>query len=252
MTSTEGSAVVLPQKQPSPEQVPDALTDELIALAGTPDDSSGIDAKLVTIARLVAEFVRPVSYASVTVHRNGGYTTVAASSDIAVAVDMAQYADRSGPCLAAFESASPVAVPEIATTMTWPGFRDAAYGLGLRASLSIPVFAGRGVPIAALNLYGHDPATMAPLIAAVWAACDGKDSDETLEGHDVDAGGAALVAGLLGAFVTQAVIQQAIGMVIAETGETADQAYLTLRLRAADNGVALTDAASAVLAAHRA
>ncbi len=37
--------------------------------------------------------------------------------------------------------------------MRWPGFRDTAYRLGLHTSLSIPLFAGRGEPIAALNLY---------------------------------------------------------------------------------------------------
>jgi hypothetical protein len=44
--------------------------------------------------------------------------------------------------------------------MAWPGFRDTARQLGLRASVSIPLIAGSGTPIAALNLYAHDPDPM--------------------------------------------------------------------------------------------
>ena len=51
--------------------------------------------------------------------------------------------------------------------MTWPGFREAATAMGLHASLSIPLFAGSGAPIAALNLYSHDLLAMAPLNAWV-------------------------------------------------------------------------------------
>src|ERR687893_108626 len=85
----------------------------LIALAGTPDDASWVERRLVTIAQLSADLITPVAYASVT-----------------------------------------------------------AYRLGVRASLSIPLFAGRGTALAALNLYGRHPAALAPLTAAVWATYD--------------------------------------------------------------------------------
>jgi hypothetical protein len=53
-------------------------------------------------------------------------------------------------------------VKNIDATMAWPGFREAAARMGLHASLSIPLFAGSGATIAALNLQPrrrhHDPA----------------------------------------------------------------------------------------------
>ena len=54
--------------------------------------------------------------------------------------------------------------------MAWPGFRDTAWRLGLRASLSIPLFAASGTPIAALNLYAHDAEPMAALTRRVWGS----------------------------------------------------------------------------------
>ena len=134
--------------------------------------------------------------------------------------------------------------------MRWPGFRDTAYRLGLHTSLSIPLFAGRGDPIAALNLYGHDPQTMTTLTAAVWAAYD-EAAPTGLDLPDLDASAAELVTGLTAAFAVRAIVQQAIGIIIATHHTTADRAYATLRLRAADTGMSLPDTAHAVITEQR-
>ncbi|WP_250036727.1 GAF and ANTAR domain-containing protein [Paractinoplanes maris] len=236
------------QQGPAPSLAQDQrlLARALVTLAGTPDDYSGLEGQLITIAQLTAQRVAAVSYASVTAQRDGAYTTVAASNDIATAVDEAQYAEGAGPCLEAMETARPLSVPDIAATMRWPGFRDTAYRLGLHTSLSVPLFAGRGEPVAALNLYGHDTAAMAALTAAVWAAYD--DAAPVGPDHaDLDPGGRELVDGLAGAFRVRATIQQAIGATIARHHSTPGGAYAMLRLRAADTGASLPDVAGAVL-----
>lgn len=221
----------------------------LIALAGTPDDTSWIDCQLLTIAQFSADLITPVAYSSVTAYREGAVTTVATSNDIALAVDEAQYDDQNGPCLEALDTASPVAVPDIAATIRWPGFRDSAYRLGITASLSIPLFAGRGTAIAALNLYSHDRNGLAPLTAAVRTAYDPRFSSDTTDpGGCLGHGGQALIAGLVGAFAIRDRIQQAIGMVIATTHQTADAAYLVVRTRAAETGTTLDDTANAIIA----
>ena len=240
------------QQPPVPyPQAPSPLTACLTALAGTPDDASWIACQLVTIAQLSADLIAPVAYASVTAYRDDAVTTVAASSVIAVSVDQAQYDGQAGPCLDALDTASPIAVPNVAATMRWSGFRDSAYRLGIRASLSIPLFAGRGTAVAALNLYGRDPNRLAPLTAAVWAAYDPHRPGTSAPGHGLDPGGEALVAGLAGAFAVRARIQQAIGVLMAATHRTADTAYLILRMRAAETGATLTATAAAVIAEHQ-
>jgi hypothetical protein len=235
------------------QQTPSPLVRCLTGLAGTPDDSSAVDRQLDTIAQLAADLVAPVSYASVTAYRDDAYTTVAASSEVALAVDEAQYHDREGPCLTSLEAEAPVAVSDFVTTMRWPGFREAAFALGLRASLSVPLFAGRGSAIAALNLYGRDPEAMAPLIAAVWGAfeADGPALDTGPDLRRLDDGSAGLVAGITGAFAVRAVIHQAIGVIIADTQRSADAAYVLLRMRAAERGLSLSDVAADVVAEKR-
>jgi len=228
----------------------DPLVRRLVALAGTPEDASDVDAHLTAIVRLVVDIVAPADYASVTAYRHGGYTTVAASADVALAVDRAQYADETGPCLDAIETGRPTAVPEVATTMAWPGFRAAAEQMGLHGSLSVPLFAGRGTDVAALNLYSRDVSAMAPLSARVRAVYDPYGTagqDQPL----LDAGSERFVAGLAAAFAVRATIQQAIGAMMARGKLDEDRAYLMLRVRAAEENVPLVEIARTVLAEYR-
>ena len=230
------------------------LADAFIALAATPDDVPSIGVQLNALVQLAADRVAAVDYASVTALCDDAYTTVAASSELAVAVDQAQYADQDGPCLQALHAKTPVTVPDIGKTMTWPGFRDAAAGLGLHASVSIPVFAGSGATIAALNLYGRDAAAVAPLIVRVCAVYQSEryDVDRPLfTDHDrrppLDAGGEELLAGIAGALTVRATIQTALGVIMGRSPASAGDAYLKLRLYAADTGVCLSAAASTIV-----
>lgn len=246
--------MVTPSQPPAQARPPGdgGLAGSLIDLAGTVDDDSTVGARLATITQLCADLLEPVAFASVTRQDEGKYSTVAVSSELALAVDEAQYADNAGPCLDALDGGAPVSVPRIDATMIWPEFREAAFRLGLRSSLSIPLFAGRGVPMAALNLYGHDPATMAVLSAAVLAAYDEAPEGRSPGPRDEGSSGAReLISGIVGAFAVRATIQQAIGMIIAARRTNADLAYALLRSRAAEATDSLLGAAATVLADNR-
>ena len=236
-----------PPPATQPHEPQSRLTATLSTLAGTPDNNTRIDELLITIARLTADVVEPVSYASVTANRAGAPTTVAASSKLAYDVDLAQYADRAGPCLDALSDAKPVDVPDVAAVMAWPGFRDTAWRLGLRASLSIPLFAASGGPIAALNLYAHDREPMAALTRQVWAVYHTGARQDHGQLPTVADGSQQLLAGLTAAFDIRALIQQALGTIMARRRVTADTAYLLLRARAAETGATLLAAATTAI-----
>jgi hypothetical protein len=231
---------VQPYQQPvAPKSPQDPLTQCLIALAGTPDDSSWIQPQYIAIAHLSADLIA---------YREDSYRTVADSGPTAVALDETQYAEQAGPCLDAIDNGSPVAAPNIAEASAWPRLHAAATAAAIQATLSIPLFAGRGTSIAALNLYAHDRAAMAPLIAAVLAAYEPAGHEEGQPPLPyLRCGGAGLVAGITGAYAVRGLIQRAIDVLMADKHHTADRAYLELRLRAAETGVPLTDTAAAVI-----
>jgi hypothetical protein len=148
------------------------------------------------------------------------------------------------------EENTTVGVRDIDTTIKWPGFRQAALSMGLHASLSIPLFAGSGDTIAALNLYGRDEAAMAPLIAGVPAIFNPDlplpaDRDDL---QPLDAGGEELLSGFADALAARSTIQLALGLIMGRIGTSPNGAYINLRLRSADAGVSLLTAAETVIA----
>ncbi|WP_433393597.1 GAF and ANTAR domain-containing protein [Micromonospora sp. KLBMP9576] len=220
------------------------LTSSVVALAGVPDDSPTVPRLLERIVRLTATLVDPVDYVSVTVHDAGGHRTEAASGPVAQAVDLAQYAQDDGPCLAALRSGELVAVPDIAQALVWPGFRDVAWQAGVRASLSVPLFAGSGATLAALNLYARDADAMRSLTRHVRACY--RPAGEAGPLPAVGAGGQQLVAGLTGALRSRDVIQRAIGVVMGRERLPAAGAYRRL-VRASGPGTPLTVTATQIL-----
>lgn len=110
---------------------------------------------------------------SVTEATDTGFRTPAASTDLALQLDLAQYAAGDGPCVAACRDLRPHAVTVIDAEPGYPGFTAAALERGVHSSLSLPLPGARRP--AALNLYAtspsafHDPRALR--IAALLARC---------------------------------------------------------------------------------
>jgi hypothetical protein len=226
------------------------LATGLIILAGTPEHASTVNSQLAAIASMAADRVRAVSYASITALRGKAHITVAVSDELIRTVDDAQYADNAGPCVEALHHGAPVAVPDIAAAIEWPGFHEEAPRLGLHASLSLPLYAGRGEPIAVLNLYGHDSAAMAPLIGQI-DALQGHTFGETGDLENLarsDEGGRDLVTGYGEALTIRATIRLALNLIKNDNQCAAVDAYLSLCLRAAAADTDLAEAAALVVA----
>ena len=221
------------------------LAGTLVALAKIPDDVPDVDAHLEALARLAADRIPAADYAAVT-KRPGDECTVATSGDLAEAVDGATEPDATEHD-ATGHQAPPAPGGVAATTMSWPGFAGAAERMGLRTA-SVPLFTGSGAEIATLDLYSRDAAAMTSLTAGVCAAYD---PDLPLPGEDgipaLDDGGEELIAGFMEALSVRATIQFALGVIMKGSDLSPGDAYLRLRLHAADRGVSLLDAAAAVV-----
>jgi hypothetical protein len=178
---------------------------------------------------------------------------VAVSHELIQAVDDAQYADGAGPCLDALVTGAPVGVPDIDAAVQWPGFHEVAPEMGLKASVSVPLYAGRGDPVAALNVYSHDRVAMAPLIAGI-SAVHGHPSaqaDAALLSGVLDDGGRELVTGYAEALAVRATVRFAIELISMEIGCSRDDSYLSLCLRATEAGTDLAAAAAALINRNR-
>jgi hypothetical protein len=139
--------------------------------------------------------------------------------------------------------------------MIWPGFKAVATELGVQASLSIPLFAGSGEPVDALNLYARDGDALAPLSSSLLTLFDFYNNDQPsvineadiIRLHD-DAGSTEFLAGIAEAFAIQHRIHIAIGVLMQRENLTAEHAYVALREQAGATGNTLLETATEVAA----
>ncbi|MDR6324547.1 ANTAR domain-containing protein [Actinoplanes couchii] len=224
------------------------MADAIAVLAETPDDMPDISSSLQKVAQLAASRIGAVDYAAVSPQPEDGQYTVAVSQDPVATVTGDRFAFHNdllpplGRCVA-----GPTG-DNVAATMSWPGFREAASGMGL-SIVSMPLFTGSGAVRATLDLCGRDAAATAPLTVGICAAYD---PDLPLpSGHDdmavLDAGGQELVNGFAEALSVRATIQLAVALIARNKNTDERTAYLTLRLDAADKGRTLLAAATAVV-----
>lgn len=112
-----------------------------------------VETFLAEVATLAAVAVESQVSCGITTHYNHNPITSAASDPRAAVVDEAQYASGNGPCLEAMSAGIVVDVPDQEVDHRWDAYREAALDLGVKCSLSLPLFVD-GSSVGALNLYG--------------------------------------------------------------------------------------------------
>ena len=184
---------------------------------------------------------------SITLIRGDKAYTAAYSGQMALDADELQYQEGAGPCMDAGRGGVVLRVDDMRTEQRWPDYVSRTAPIGVRSSLSIPLPYQGGV-IGALNNYSSEPAAFA--------------TPESLEaGTDVAEVVAVAVANAeahhqLGeqarhlrlAMESRAVIEQAKGVLMAQQGVDAEQAFEILRMASQRANRKLRDVAAGVVA----
>jgi GAF domain-containing protein len=201
--------------------------------------------ELATLAtEAVGEIVHQELSCGITLTPSGRPLTVASSNALAGRIDQLQYEKRQGPCLDAARRGVTVLVDDLADDREagrWDEFRMEAVAHGVRSSLSLPLRAGQAT-VGALNLYARAPHVF------------GTEQRHQAEAFAQTASGAAAVAARLAeqatlagnlraALASRAVIDQAIGVIMARRRCTADQAFEILREASQNRNIKLRDIA---------
>lgn len=183
--------------------------------------------------------------ASITVVSGGDRRTVAATDDVALALDDAQYECGDGPCVRAASDNSPVRIDTIVGDSRWPEFTERAVAHGVAASLSLPlqVDAGTG---GALNLYArrgpfgeHDEMLGELLAVQAGVAVRLSAAYENIT---------ELAGQLEQALESRDVIGQAKGIIAMRDGCSPEDAFSVLRRRSQHENRKLRDVAGDIVA----
>jgi GAF domain-containing protein len=204
-------------------------------------------ATLDQVAGLACAAVEPARAVGITLTDERGRPATEVFTDpVSPDVDAGQYEDGVGPCLDALRDGIVIRVDDTRTTKgRWPRYARDSEAAGVRSTLSVPLGAA-GETFGAMNLYAGSPgafteeheadallfATQASVVLAnaraYWAAFE-------------------LAEGLRQAMDSRAVIEQAKGKLMAQTGRTPDEAFAMLVSASQRENVKLRDVARRIV-----
>jgi len=190
-------------------------------------DEETLDGFLSQMAIIAAETTGGDSSAGVMLLRDGDRATVAASDNRTVLFDEIQYSEGAGPCMAAAQTGATVVVKDVATEDRWPGYAQRSLDHGLCSSLSLPLDLGDSAA-GALNMYVFERHTFDD--AEVVELSELRDDVSraislALRHFDVTTQRDQLHQAL----GTRRVIDQALGIIMAQNRCSAEEAFGILR-----------------------
>jgi len=179
--------------------------------------------------------------------QHGMLTLVAASTEQARLLELAQLQESDGPCVDAYRTGHPVQYADLAdqTLRRWPAFAAAARDAGFAAVQALPMRL-REQTLGALNLFSTEPGPLdADAVALGQALADaasiGIVHQRALVRSEI------LTEQLQKALNSRIIIEQAKGFLAERLGTTVENAFTVLRHHARDHNRKLTDVAADVI-----
>jgi GAF domain-containing protein len=209
-------------------------------------NTDNVEQFLHELAVLAAQIVSDGMSCGMALRQQGRPTSVTACSDpLASKADQAQYQAGDGPVFYALRHARPVGVHDTATENRWPRFCRQAAEFGIRSCYALPLITD-GMPAGALVLYARRPGAFGP------------EETRRAEGFARDAAGALTLAlrmascadqndQLKSSIVSRAVIDQALGVIMATERCPQDKAFALLRSVSQNTNVKLRDLAVTIV-----
>ena len=184
---------------------------------------------------------------SITLVRGDRAFTAAHTGEMALVADELQYEQGYGPCMDAGRAGVVLRIDDTRTEQRWPDYVPRVLEVGVRSSLSMPL-PYQGSTIGALNIYSTRPQAFlsaeseeaaTAVAGAVAVAVVNADAHDRLAEH---------ARNMRVAMESRAVIEQAKGVLMAQRGVDAGQAFDILRDASQRYNRKLRDIAAGIVA----
>jgi GAF domain-containing protein len=215
---------------------PDSGGPDLTALVLSTKSLEGF---LGALAEAAMAYAPQSAGCGITLERQGRPLTVASVGAKALSLDEKQYGQDDGPCLEALRSGHEVSVPDMLAETRWGAYPAYAAAMGAYSSLSLPI-APRTHTAGALNLYADRAGGFAdadlPALRSVASQATGAialaQRVADIEGFNTE---------LQEALRSRAVIDQAIGVIMAQQRCSHSRAFDILRSASQHRNVKIRD-----------
>ncbi|WP_375503793.1 GAF and ANTAR domain-containing protein [uncultured Jatrophihabitans sp.] len=215
-------------------------------MAGLVSGRGSLESLLTEIATFAMLAVPGADGAGVTMLEAGQPDTIVASAQFVRDVDTIQYRLGEGPCISAAASGETNGSGALGQDASWPVFGPRAAELDVHSALSLALKVNTDV-LGALNVYSHaydafdgSSKRIGELFAAPAAVAihNARLLDQTLR----------QAARLEVALTSRSTIDQAIGIIIARSGVTSDEAFVRLRIMSQHEHIKLSLVAERLVA----
>jgi GAF domain-containing protein len=209
------------------EEITPFLSPALSELAALLLSTNSFTELVQEVAELAVRTVEPVVTCGITLAQADRVFTVAAADELANQLDEQQYELDTGPCLQALYTGEVVDAPDLGVESRWDGYPTIAMGHGILSVYSVPLVVS-GKPVGVLNLYAGTPNAFGTLdrqLAALLAGQAAIAVTAALRHYDE----VTLSDHLRVALSSRSVIDQAIGIVMAQQRGTPARAFAALR-----------------------
>jgi hypothetical protein len=216
-----------------------------VALQASLLENPTVEAFLQAVADRAAEHVGSHTACSVTILANGAYQCAASSEDDVLKADLVEYQTLSGPCVEAASSGVESVVTDMRSDTRWPEWASASLRLGFRSAAGVPADTGDGVKMA-LDLYSTDLEAFGEAEMRR-ARAYAEEAARTLRLCRALAEQATLAEQLQAALTSRPVIDQALGVIMAQSRVSADEAFQVLTAASQHRNVKLRELAGQLI-----
>lgn len=211
------------------------------------DERESVQDALDRLVKSCRSAVPACDDASVTLVRDGAPRTAAATSERALEIDAWEYANLLGPCIDALRDGDEHYVATLADATRYSGFREVIAGVGVACVLGVPLSVS-GIVIGALNVYADTEHAFDDEASRDLARYVALQAATTLHNVRIYDATRTLAQQLEQAMASRATIEQAKGVLAAQTGCTPDEAFEMLRAASQRENVKLRTVADRIVA----
>lgn len=217
-----------------------------VALLLLLDERETLDEALYRLVVSCRDAIPPCKDASITLAHGARKRTAAATSELALRIDEWEYAADVGPCIDALRDGDEHYVPTLAEASVYPGLGQVLEDAGVASTIGLPLTVGEHV-VGALNVYAATPNAFddgrwrnaARVVAAQAAAA--VHNLRLFDAHR------SLAEQTQQAMASRAVIEQAKGVLMAQSRCSADAAFGRLCDASQRENVKLRDIAQRIV-----
>lgn len=218
-----------------------AITELHTLLLSAPSVEEFVEGVAQSAARLIA----PGTHVAIMLKRQGRPTGVASSDARAARCDEVEFAANDGPCLSSIDEGRVLVIDRLEDGDRWPAWRRAARAEGFGSAAAVPRRVRDDVDIA-LNLYRDEQGAWDE-ISLARAEMYADEVARTLRVCLRAADQAEMNEDLRAALASRAVIDQAMGVIMAENRCSSEDAFRILRSASQNRNVKLRDVAAALI-----